>query len=63
MSSTNDSGDRIFIDSNVLVYAHDLDAGDTHRRAARTLRLPPPFTASKIDRFDRAGAFPLPGAE
>lgn len=26
--------DREFVDSNVLIYAHDLDAGDKHDRAA-----------------------------
>jgi hypothetical protein len=26
---------RTFVDSNILIYAHDLDAGDRHRRAAR----------------------------
>jgi predicted nucleic acid-binding protein len=30
--------DRIFVDSNVLVYAHDLDAGEKRNIAARVLR-------------------------
>ena len=28
---------KTFVDSNILVYAHDLDAGDRHRRAADCL--------------------------
>jgi len=28
------SGDRTFVDTNVLVYAHDTEAGDRHHRAA-----------------------------
>ena len=28
---------RTFVDSNILIYAHDLDAGDRHRRAADCL--------------------------
>ncbi len=35
MSSTRD---RIFLDSNVLIYAHDLDAGDRHVRAVTIVR-------------------------
>lgn len=35
MSSTRD---RIFVDSNVLIYAHDLDAGDRHVRAVTIVR-------------------------
>jgi predicted nucleic acid-binding protein len=27
------SGDRLFVDTNVLVYAHDVTAGDKHNRA------------------------------
>jgi predicted nucleic acid-binding protein len=27
------SGDRFFVDTNVLVYAHDVTAGDKHNRA------------------------------
>jgi predicted nucleic acid-binding protein len=38
MSSTKDSADRIFVDSNVLVYAHDLDAGVKHELAADIVR-------------------------
>jgi predicted nucleic acid-binding protein len=30
--------DRIFVDSNVLVYAHDLDAGDKNRKAVEVVR-------------------------
>lgn len=30
--------DRVFVDSNVLIYAHDLDAGDKHRRAVEVVR-------------------------
>ncbi len=28
----------IFIDTNILIYAHDLDAGDKHHRASQLLR-------------------------
>ncbi len=35
MSSTRD---KIFVDSNVLIYAHDLDAGDRHVRAVTIVR-------------------------
>jgi predicted nucleic acid-binding protein len=28
---------KTFVDSNILIYAHDLDAGDRHRRAADCL--------------------------
>jgi len=28
------SADKVFIDTNVLVYAHDTEAGERHRRAA-----------------------------
>jgi predicted nucleic acid-binding protein len=28
---------KTFVDSNILLYAHDLDAGDRHRRAAACL--------------------------
>ena len=28
----------IFIDTNILIYAHDLDAGDKHERAAQLIR-------------------------
>lgn len=28
------SGDSVFVDTNVLIYAHDSDAGERHRRAA-----------------------------
>ncbi len=30
--------DRVFVDSNVLIYAHDLDAGDKHLRAVEVVR-------------------------
>ncbi len=30
--------DRIFVDTNVLIYAHDLDAGDKHAIASDILR-------------------------
>lgn len=30
--------DRVFVDSNVLVYAHDLDAKEKHSRAVEILR-------------------------
>lgn len=30
--------DRVFVDTNVLIYAHDADAGDKQRIAAETLR-------------------------
>lgn len=30
--------DRIFVDTNILVYAHDVDAGDKHTVAARRLQ-------------------------
>jgi predicted nucleic acid-binding protein len=30
--------DKVFVDSNVLIYAHDLDAGDKHRRAVEVIR-------------------------
>ena len=30
--------DRVLVDSNVLIYAHDLDAGDKHLRAAEVVR-------------------------
>jgi predicted nucleic acid-binding protein len=29
--------DRVFVDTNVLVYAHDLDAGERHVVAARVV--------------------------
>ena len=29
--------DKIFIDTNILVYAHDLDAGDRHDKAAAVI--------------------------
>ena len=29
--------DRIFVDTNILVYAHDADAGEKHAAAARAL--------------------------
>jgi predicted nucleic acid-binding protein len=29
--------DRIFIDTNILVYAHDADAGEKHAAAAKTV--------------------------
>lgn len=35
MSSTKD---KVFVDSNVLVYAHDLDAKEQHERAAGIVR-------------------------
>lgn len=28
---------KVFIDTNILVYAHDLDAGEKHRRAGKVL--------------------------
>jgi predicted nucleic acid-binding protein len=31
------SGNRAFVDTNVLVYAHDVTAGDKHRRACALL--------------------------
>jgi predicted nucleic acid-binding protein len=31
--------DRIFVDTNILVYAHDLSAGDRHAKASAALRL------------------------
>ncbi len=30
--------DRVFVDSNVLIYAHDLDARDKHLRAVEVVR-------------------------
>lgn len=33
---TDKSGDRRFVDTNVLVYAHDTSAGEKHARAAPT---------------------------
>ncbi len=30
--------DRVFVDSNVLIYAHDLDADRKHRKAAEIVR-------------------------
>ena len=30
--------DKVFVDTNVLLYAHDLDAGARHDRAATTIR-------------------------
>jgi predicted nucleic acid-binding protein len=30
--------DRVFVDSNVLVYAHDLDADEKHRKAVAIVR-------------------------
>ena len=30
--------DKVFVDSNVLIYAHDLDAGDKHLRAVEIVR-------------------------
>lgn len=29
--------DRIFVDTNILIYAHDLDAGSKHRKAASVI--------------------------
>ena len=29
---------RVFVDSNILIYAHDLDAGKRHLRAAEQLK-------------------------
>jgi predicted nucleic acid-binding protein len=29
--------DRVFVDTNVLIYAHDLDAGSKHTTAARAI--------------------------
>ena len=29
--------DKVFVDTNVLVYAHDLDAGDRHAVASRVV--------------------------
>ena len=31
------NGDRVFVDTNVLVYAHDLDSGEKHRIASTLL--------------------------
>ena len=31
------SAERVFLDTNILVYAHDLDAGDRHARAKRLI--------------------------
>jgi len=31
------NGDRVFVDTNVLVYAHDLDSGEKHRVARELL--------------------------
>jgi predicted nucleic acid-binding protein len=31
------NGDRVFVDTNVLVYAHDLDAGEKHQIARELL--------------------------
>jgi predicted nucleic acid-binding protein len=28
---------KIFVDTNILIYAHDLDAGERHERASRAL--------------------------
>ena len=35
MSSMND---RVFVDSNILVYAHDLDAGEKNQKAVEVVR-------------------------
>ncbi|MFW6133621.1 MAG: PIN domain-containing protein [Planctomycetota bacterium] len=32
------SGKHVFVDTNILVYAYDLDAGDRHDRAKRLVR-------------------------
>lgn len=32
------SAERVFLDTNILVYAHDLDAGERHVRAKRLIR-------------------------
>ena len=29
--------DRIFVDTNILVYAHDLSAGDRHTKASAVI--------------------------
>jgi predicted nucleic acid-binding protein len=31
------NGDRVFVDTNVLVYAHDLDSGEKHHIAGELL--------------------------
>ncbi len=31
------NGDRVFLDTNILVYAHDLDSGEKHRAARELL--------------------------
>ncbi|WP_019570244.1 MULTISPECIES: PIN domain-containing protein [unclassified Thioalkalivibrio] len=30
--------DKVFVDTNILLYAHDLDAGDRHDRAEQVIR-------------------------
>ena len=30
--------DRVFVDTNILIYAHDLDAGNKNRKASQILR-------------------------
>lgn len=30
-------GDKIFLDTNILLYAHDLDAGEKYHRAKQVL--------------------------
>jgi len=34
----NCMSDKIFVDTNVLIYAHDVDAGEKHQRAKEVLR-------------------------
>ena len=33
----NFMSDRIFVDTNILVYAHDLSAGDRHAKASTVI--------------------------
>ena len=37
MSSTLDMADKTFVDTNILVYAHDAEAGDKQARAAERI--------------------------
>lgn len=30
-------GDRIFVDTNILIYAHDISAGDKHKKAQKII--------------------------
>lgn len=57
--------DRIFLDANVLIYAHDIDAGTKNRVAAELVRYE---LARKLDRSEHrlnrllsGRAIPRPG--